>query len=215
MRAIRKLIMLDYDGVIVDSLDVFCRVVPPILVEHGFPKLANREQILAFDDGNWFESLAAADIPMSVAEAIEDALAAVVAADGSGPAPFGGVPGVVSRLAERHRVVIVTSSHSALVEDFLRRHGIGGVSGILGSDNDTSKVRKIKAARSHYGRGLDPWYVGDTVGDILEGKAAGVGTIGAAWGWHSAAKLESVSPDHIAYVPNDLLTLFCHETPSP
>ncbi len=204
----RKLIMLDYDGVIADSLDVFCGVVPPILIAHGFPELASREHIVAFDDGNWFESLATAHVPMSVAKAIEDALAAVVSVDGGGPAPYEGIPDVVARLAEQHCVVVVTSSHSALVADFLRRHGITGVSGILGSDSDTSKVRKIKAACRQFGEDLDAWYVGDTVGDIIEGKAAGVGTIAAAWGWHSAAKLESASPDYIVPAPTGLLALF-------
>jgi phosphoglycolate phosphatase len=209
----RKLVMFDYDGVIVDSLEVFCRVVPPILVDYGFPQLATRDHIVAFDDGNWFESLASASVPMSVARAIEDALAAVATSDGSRLAPFEGVPKVVARLAEHHSVVIITSSHSAMVKDFLSRHGISGVRGILGSDTDTSKVHKINAARRHYGEGLDPWYIGDTVGDIIEGKTAGVGTIGAAWGWHSVAKLQSVSPDHIVYAPNDLLALLCPDAP--
>jgi phosphoglycolate phosphatase len=212
---VRKLVMLDYDGVIVDSLAVFCRIVPPILAAHGFPHLATREDIIAFDDGNWFESLASANVPMSAAKAIEDALAAEVTSGGSQLAPFEGMPEVMARLAERHSVVIVTSSHSAVVEDFLWRHGMSGVRGILGSDKDTSKVRKINEARRQYGEGLDAWYIGDTVGDIIEGKAAGVGTIGAAWGWHSVEKLQSVSPDHIAYAPNELLALSCLDAPTP
>ncbi len=211
----RKLVMLDFDGVIVDSLEVFCRVVPAILAEHGFPHLATREQIIALDDGNWFESLAAANVPMSVARRIEDAVAGAVGSNGSRPAPFAGVPQVIARLAVQHSVVVITSSRSATVEDFLWRNGISGVRGVLGSDNDTSKVRKISAARRHYGVELDPWYIGDTVGDVIEGKAAGVATIGAAWGWHSVERLRSVSPDHIAYAPEDLLALLCLDAPFP
>ena len=206
---VRKLVMFDFDGVIVDSLEVFCRIVPPILVEHGFPQLATREQIIAFDDGNWFESLASANVPMNVARRIEDALASAAASDDSRPAPFEGVREVVERLALRHVVVVITSSHSALVEEFLQRNALRGVRGILGSDNDTSKVHKIVAARRRYGDELDPWYVGDTVGDIVEGKTAGVGTIGAAWGWHSVGRLRSASPDYIAHTPKDLLALLC------
>lgn len=206
---VRKLVMLDFDGVIVDSLEVFCRIVPPILVEHGFPQLATCEQIVAFDDGNWFESLASANVPMNVARRIEDALASAAASPDGRPAPFEGVPEVVERLALQHVVVVITSSHSALVEEFLRRNGISGVQGIFGSDNDTSKVHKIIAARRRYGDELDPWYVGDTLGDIIEGKTAGVGTIGAAWGWHSVGRLRRASPDHIAHAPRDLLGLLC------
>ena len=36
---------------------------------------------------------------------------------------------------------------------------------------------------SQLGEGLDSWYVGDTVGDIVEGKESGVGTIAVTWGW--------------------------------
>jgi phosphoglycolate phosphatase len=205
--------MIDYDGVIVDSLEVYCRIAPPILAEHGFPHLASREQIIAFDDRNWFESMALANVPLSVAKTIEDVIATLTSG-GSQLAPFEGMREVIGRLAERHIVVVVTSSHGAVVKDFLGRHGIIGVAGILGSDNDTSKVHKIREARRHYGHDLDPWYVGDTVGDIIEGKAAGVGTIGAAWGWHSAAKLKSLSPDYIAYRPRELLALLCPDASS-
>ena len=204
--------MLDYDGVIVDSLEVYCRIVPSILAEHGFRHLGTRDDILAFDDGNWFESLAAAKVPMSVARRIEEAVA-VLTSDSDELAPFKGMREVIGRLAEQHTLVVVTSSHSKVVEEFLRRHGINGVSGILGSDNHISKVHKIREARRQYGKGLEPWYVGDTVGDIIEGKTAGVGTIGAAWGWHSREKLQSVSPDYIAYAPNELVALLCLDAP--
>jgi phosphoglycolate phosphatase-like HAD superfamily hydrolase len=51
------------------------------------------------------------------------------------------------------------------------------------------------------------WFVGDTVGDMVEGRAAGVGTIAVAWGWHAAAQLAGAAPDHLVAVPADLLTL--------
>ncbi len=198
--------MLDYDGVIVDSLEVYCRIVPRILADHGFPDLATREQVVAFDDGNWFESMASAGIPLSVARTIEDAIATLTFA-GDQLQPFEGMREVIGRLAERHVVVVVTSSHGAVVEGFLQRHDIRGVGGILGSDSDTSKVHKIREARRRYGPALDPWYVGDTAGDIIEGKAAGVGTVGAAWGWHPAMQLRDLAPDHIVYSPLELLAL--------
>ncbi len=202
----RRLLMLDYDGVIVDSLDVYCRVVPPILAQNGFPHLATRDHIVAFDDGNWFESLAAADVPMSVARTIEEAVAEVVA-EGTELRPFDGIPEVIERLGEQHVIVVVTSSNSAVVKDFLVQHGIGGIRAILGSDAHTSKVHKIHEASARYGRGLEPWFVGDTVGDIAEGKTAGVRTIGAAWGWHSLEKLRLAAPDGIACAPGDLVKL--------
>jgi phosphoglycolate phosphatase len=202
-----SLLMLDYDGVIVDSVDVYCRIVPPLLAKYGLPRLASREDIVALDDGNWFESLAAAGVPMSVATTIEAAVAEVVTMGGL--EPFDGIRDVIGRLAEQHVVVIVTSSHGAVVRDFLGQHDIGGVRAILGSDEGTSKVRKIHEARARFGRGLDAWYIGDTVGDIREARMAGVPVIAAAWGWHSLQRLQSASPDRIAYTPGDLISLLC------
>ena len=53
----------------------------------------------------------------------------------------------------------------------------------------------------------ESWFVGDTVGDMVEGREAGVGTIAAAWGWHTAAQLSGAAPDHLAAEPADLLML--------
>jgi len=50
--------------------------------------------------------------------------------------------------------------------------------------------------------------VGDTVGDVLEARAAGVGTVGVAWGRHGVERLRRVKPDRMAHAPSDLLDLF-------
>lgn len=202
-----KLVMLDYDGVIVDSLEPFCRIVAADLVRHGFAHLATREQILAFSDGNWFDSLAAVHVPALVAVDIEDSIRMQLTSDGDQPQPFQGMPETIAHLAEAHVVVIITSSQRAVAVDFLRRHRISCVRQVLGSDDDFSKVRKIQLARRHHGLQLDPWYIGDTVGDIVEGRAAGAKTVGVAWGWHPVAKLQAASPDYIACTPEHLATL--------
>jgi phosphoglycolate phosphatase len=71
-----------------------------------------------------------------------------------------------------------------------------------------SKTRRITAARSRFGPERPAWYVGDTVGDILEAREAGVRTVGAAWGWHGPERLGRVRPDRLAHEPQDLLDLF-------
>jgi phosphoglycolate phosphatase len=79
---------------------------------------------------------------------------------------------------------------------------------VVGGDQDESKTRKIGSARRRFGRALAAWYVGDTVGDILEARRAGVGTVGVAWGWHGVERLRRANPDHMAHAPSDLLDLF-------
>ena len=203
-----NLIMFDYDGTIVDSLAVFCESCVTTFRRRGFPQFATCERAVAFMDGNWFAALAAAGVPADVVDEIEDVFADLADPDAADPpAPFAGMAALLERLARRNTLVIVTSSRSYTVERVLARHGISGVAEVLGADTETSKLRKIDLARAHHGHQLKPWYVGDTVGDILEAKAAGVGSVGVAWGWQHVDKLRAASPDLIAYSPDDLLVL--------
>jgi phosphoglycolate phosphatase len=198
-----KLIMFDFDGVIVDSLDHQCRAFVETVRAEGFADLATPEQFLAFTEGNWFEALAAAGVPPSVVDEVEDAF-------GGAPSPelFPGMATVIERLAGAHRVIVITSSRTDVVERVLAERGVRGVAEVIGGDQDASKTRKIDNARRRFGRALAAWYVGDTVGDIIEARRAGVGTVGAAWGWHGLERLRRANPDHMAHAPADLLDLF-------
>jgi phosphoglycolate phosphatase-like HAD superfamily hydrolase len=123
------------------------------------------------------------------------------------PRPFEGMPELIERLARRNAVVVITSSRSDDVNRVVAEHHLRGIAEVLGADTATSKLVKIRMARERHGNQLKPWYVGDTVGDIVEAKAAGVGSIGVGWGWQGAQKLQAAEPDLMAYSPDDLLVL--------
>ena len=198
-----KLIMFDFDGVIVDSLDHQCRAFVETVRAEGFADLATAEQFLEFTESNWFEALAAAGVPPTVVSEVENAF-------GAAPSPelFPEMATVIERLAAAHRVIVITSSRTDVVERVLAEHFVRGVAEVIGGDQDESKTRKIDNARRRFGRALAAWYVGDTVGDILEARRAGVGTVGVAWGWHGVERLRRANPDHMAHAPSDLLDLF-------
>jgi phosphoglycolate phosphatase len=200
--------MFDYDGTIVDSFEYFYRACVVCFNRFGFPQYANRERILAFNATNWFEALAAAGVPADVGDAIEETYVEEVSVEGAGPEPFGGMCEVLRELGSEHTLVIITAARRRVVERFLADHGVDGVARVLGSDTETSKVRKIGTARAEFGQGLEPWYVGDTVGDIVEGKQSGVGTVAVSWGWQRLETLAKASPDHIVQSPQELLELF-------
>jgi phosphoglycolate phosphatase len=197
------LIMFDFDGVIVDSLDEQSRACTTTLHAHGLPHLATHEQFLAFTDDNWFTALADAGVPGETVRAIEDAIAATPS-----PPLFAGVASVLEELARENPVVVISSSRTSVVERILAEHGVQAPSEVVGGDGEQSKTRKIRRVCARHGHALPAWYVGDTVGDIFEARAAGVGTVGAAWGWHGERRLRRADPDHMALTPGDLLQLF-------
>lgn len=204
----RRLVLFDFDGVIADSLEPTCAVLGRVMVAHGYPELATPEALLRFVDANWFEGLREAGVPLQVSDDINDGVAETVAAGAF--APYDDMPGVVTRLAARHQVLVVTSNRTDIVETCLARYGIEGVAEVLGGDKGHSKVDKIRAAqrRYHAGHADDTtWFVGDTVGDIVEGRQVGVGTIAVTWGWHPRKRLEAASPDRLVTTPAELLAL--------
>jgi len=194
--------MFDFDGVIADSFEDQCRACVETLRAHGFADLATRAQFLDFTETNWFEALAAAGVPEDVRDELEDAF-------GAAPSPdlFPEMAAVIERLAAAHRVVVITSSRTSVVEDILAEHDVRGVVEVLGGEQEASKTCKISSVRRRFGETLPAWYVCDTVGDVLEAREAGVGTVGVAWGWHGEERLRRAAPDHMAHAPSDLLDL--------
>jgi phosphoglycolate phosphatase len=195
--------MFDFDGVIADSLDHQSGAFVRVMADHGLHHLATPERFVDFLEDNWFAALEAAGVPGDVARRVEDSIAGLPS-----PELFPGVAAVVERLAAAHTVVVITSSRTEAVERTLDDRDVQGVTEVIGSDKDKSKTRRIRAARSRFGPERPAWYVGDTVGDILEAREAGVRTVGAAWGWHGPERLATAGPDRIAREPRDLLELF-------
>ncbi|MFO7807208.1 MAG: HAD hydrolase-like protein, partial [Candidatus Moraniibacteriota bacterium] len=67
---------------------------------------------------------------------------------------------------------------------------------VIGADKEKSKVKKIEKVKKE-NPGSAIYYVGDTVGDIYEGRKAGATTIGVTWGFHDKEKMESAEPDYL------------------
>jgi phosphoglycolate phosphatase len=199
----QHLIMLDFDGVIADSLGDQSEVFVRTLRGEGLDHLATPSHFLDFLETNWFAALDAAGVPVEVAAQLEDSFR-----DLPSPALFPGMAAVLERLAAAHTVLVITSARTDDVERILEERGVNGVAEVIGGDQEASKTRRIRSARERFGRARPAWYVGDTVGDILEAREAGVRTVGAAWGWHGPERLARVAPDHMAHAPCDLLELF-------
>lgn len=119
---------------------------------------------------------------------------------------FDGVEETLAEIAKKRKIYIVTSNLTDIVKAYLESKNITAFEEIIGADKEMSKVKKIEYIKSKYPDG-EFLYVGDTKGDMIEGKQAGVETIAVTWGWHSVAKLKEGKPDYIAEKPSDLLLI--------
>ena len=120
---------------------------------------------------------------------------------------------VLRDLSREHKLIISTSNETNVVRKHLKKENIDSLfDEIYGSDIEPSKVKKIQIIQNKNPSGKY-FYIGDTIGDILEGKEAKVQTIAVSWGWHTKEELLKVKPDHIVDKPINLLTVL-DEIPS-
>lgn len=204
-------VMFDYDGVIVDSFAMHVQNFIEACRENGFKGIKNKDDLLELYNGNVYQGMLEQGLTR---EAIDQILAAYQYKQNAyldGIKLFEGMAEALGNIARYHPIYIITSNVSQAPVTVLARHHVNCYQEVLGAEKEKSKIKKIKMTMEKH-QGLPAFYVGDTVGDILEGRAAGAATIGVAWGWHGAAKLDKSNPDFIASTPQSLSAYLCKES---
>ena len=202
-----KLLLFDFDGVLVDSLDVYEKTVTLCLKKINQPLTRGRAEFLELFDGNFYETLRQKGINLdNFMKASVDILAQV---DYSQMKPFEAMRPVLQELKKKHCLIVISSNDTPTIREAMRLYGFEDIfQEILGSDFMLSKKEKIIYAIKKYSvKPEDIYYIGDTIGDIVEGKQAAVKTVGITWGWHDKTKMASVNPDYLFDSPQELLQL--------
>lgn len=203
----KKLLLFDFDGVVVDSLDVYEGTVTRCLNKIGQPIVKSRADFLELFEDNFYTSLVRKGVDLTAfMNASTDILAQVNY--GEMKLFYDLIP-VLAKLKAANILAIISSSDSQDINLIMTRFHLNGYfRDILGSDVNFSKKEKILHAVDKFGTGKEnTYYVGDTTGDIKEAKAVGIKTVAVSWGWHSREKLAAVGPDHLIDTPKELLKI--------
>lgn len=186
-------LLLDFDGVILDSFNAVLKI------NQALEPLLTGDVYRARFNGSMGEYTKKHTTPDSVAQFFASYDNSV------GEMPI--VPGmrtVVEDLAQDYQLIIISSSHSSSIRKCLVLHGIESyVTEVLGYDVEVSKTEKVKTVLENYQiKSKETLYITDTLGDILEARAAGVESIAVSWGYHDVETLKKGEP--IAIVPDPL-----------
>lgn len=203
----KNVLIFDYDGVIVDSLDIFMKDFISACDKNGFNQVKTKEIFLNLFDGNMYESMVKLGIAKDKIPSILEDLKLSLLSDQDRLSLFDGINNMLKEFSKENKVIIITSNVTKVVEEFLKSRGVNYFEEIIGAEKETSKVKKIEAIKSQHSD-RQYFYIGVTKGDIVEGRKAGVKTIAVTWGWHSEERLKQENPDYIIRSPVELEKLF-------
>ncbi|MEF8847711.1 MAG: HAD family hydrolase [Candidatus Thermoplasmatota archaeon] len=201
------IVIFDYDGVIVDSFDVFSEYFLKACKKEGIDAIGSKEEFLRLYEGNMYENLFKKGLSKEKILKIVYFMRDGLIENQDKINLFEGMEKTIKDLAEENKLYIVTSSEKKVVKKFLGKHKIETYfEDILGSDEEPSKIKKILKIKS-LNDNDNLFYIGDTKGDIIEGKKAGVKTVGVSWGWHKKNKILDADPDFFVEKPEKILDL--------
>ncbi len=192
-----KIVLFDYDGVIVDTLDIFVDII----------NLAGREldQPVSFAarDLQTLHNMSIANLvdranvnPEYTREFIEILDRELHLRVGQTPI-FPKMDEVISHLSKESRVGIVSATPGPIIQALLEHNDLSDcVHHIAGGDIKHPKAERIKAiVDEDNGVLANTWMIGDTVSDIEQGKLAGCRTVAVTWGWHCTEWLRRAGTD--------------------
>ena len=202
----KRVLIFDYDGVIVDSLNIFMTLFINACKKHGWKQISSKDGFLSLFNENMYENM------KKVGMSKQDILTIILEVKNGllhhlNDLPlFSHMKETLEILSHDHILCITTSNETTVVDRYLNLHQITGFQDIFGSDIHPSKTKKIELIKQKYPKKTYV-YIGDTIGDILEGKKAKIYTIGVTWGWHSKEKIIKSNPDYLVECPKELINI--------
>lgn len=194
-----KIILFDFDGVIVDSFKLAFEVQKMLRSEINFSEDDYRkyfegnvfdEQIKndgeSFDVEQFFKIYIPKLLQLPIIDGIHEALI---------------------ELSSKYGLIVISSTISNPICDWLAGHNLTQYFvEIMGADVHKSKIEKIKMVFEKYGIGVnDCVFITDTLGDLREASKLGIRSLAVTYGFHNEATLLKGDPAGLVRKPQDLI----------
>lgn len=203
----KKLFLFDFDGVVVDSLELYEKAVNVCLKKIGSPIIRNHSDFMELFEENFYDSIRKKGVDVEEFVKMSALIAPTLNYDEV--FPHYDLAPVLAKLKNDNFLVIVSSNSNYAINLMLSKYKFDlYFQNVMGYEHTFSKSKKIvQTMNSLRVTKEKSYYIGDTTGDIKEGKEAKVNTVAVTWGWHSREKLKSMDPDYIIDTPEELLRI--------
>ncbi|MCD6109411.1 HAD family hydrolase [bacterium] len=203
----KKLLLFDFDGVIADSMKLVRVFYNKLHKKYGLRFATCDEDISKMFYKNVYEGLIDLGLHKDKAHDFLNDMKKLTFQNEDSYKPFNGIKEVLQILNDnKHILVIISSNHTDIIKKFLKKYSFDNIfKEIHGAEEQTSKVEKIGSVKQNLSFDCNStFYIGDTVGDIKEGKKACVHSVATSWGYHSKEILKQFKPEFLFNKPADL-----------
>lgn len=193
-----KIIMFDFDGVIVNSCQMgfeinqeyFSDIQYSEIQDWGEGNVYNRK--LREEEGDGSQTYYFEQYSKRVTELV----------------PVDGIENILKELIkQKFKIIIVSSADEEIIKNYLEKYKLEKYFiKIMARKTHTSKVEKFKMVFEEYGiKPKETLLITDSVGDVKEAHEVKMKAIGVLWGLHEKERLERNGADFIAETPKDIL----------
>ena len=203
-----SLIILDYDGVLIDSLTDAIAVGGDFCRSISHDRVPSEETIGALDIMTYDELARSIGLSPGQVERFSSHVFDRFQTISPTMAFFPGIESLLHRIASKN-IAIVSGNAKNVISAKLAAHDLAEkITCIYGALEPGDKVEKILKVCSHFGVDVgSSCMIGDSVSDIRYAKCAGVQSIAATWGWQTQDKLIKEQPDFIVNNVRELAAL--------
>ena len=199
-------IYLDWDGVVVDSLELYLDFFRKLCREHDKTlPVADAKDFREWYQPNW--EINFTELGFSRSEYLEICEHYPKELDYNQADVFPGISELVTTLAEKHKMVVVSTAPTENIKSRLKSLNLSQYfSFVTGSDDgSTDKSERLASLGIQLGtkKGI---MVGDTDLDIKAGHDNDLITVGVTYGWISPARVSKAKPHYLVDKPADLLS---------
>lgn len=194
-------IILDFDGVLSDSLSAACEEMNAIAVQHypTIPSATSAEDMARIYCGPLKTSLRRFGLTDAESQDFFDRHSAAMQARASTIMPFNDVLRAIGSISW-HGCSIVTSSYSTAVREILCKspyYTEGMFRFISGRELKQPKAKKIADILDAVGvPACCALHVGDTVSDLIYSRSVSIPFCAVGWGYHPLLYLLAFGPDY-------------------
>ena len=198
-----KIILFDFDGVIVDSFDIAFEVQK--IVHPGLTK----DDYRGFFNGNVNDWTDGFSLERDEAEKINQEFWRLYIPRMNQVKVVAGIKDIIVELDKIYNLIIVSSCMTSSIRELMKRYDmVSHFDEIMGNDVHTSKIEKIRMVFEKHNVEPDNCvFVTDTLGDIKEATFTEVKSIGVAWGFQDKENLLKGDPFRIAEKPEELISI--------